>query len=230
MKQLQLISGGAAQGLVAAVGDSFAAKHGFELAGTFGAVGLMKDKLLGGAPCDVVILTAALIEGLELEGHVDPGSARSLGVVRTGVAVRTGAAVPDIATPEALATVLCKAKGIYFPDPVKATAGMHFMKVLKLLDLDQELADRLRPFPNGATAMREMAAATGQQALVGLPACFPALLSSQPSTPLRSAAEPPTRLRRTRWLSCWLPMPAPPNAWLAALKIDNRKRLKPTAP
>lgn len=167
MKQLHLISGGAAQGLMAAVGDSFAAKHGFALEGTFGAVGLMKDKLLGGSPCDVVILTAALIAELELQGHVDPGSARSLGVVRTGVAVRTGAAVPDIATPEALATVLRKAKGIYFPDPVKATAGIHFMKVLKLLDLDQELADRLMPFPNGATAMRAMAAAAGQQALVG---------------------------------------------------------------
>ena len=167
MKQLHLISGGAAQGLVAAVGDSFAAKHGFELAGTFGAVGLMKDTLLGGGPCDVVILTAALIEGLELEGHVDPGSAQALGVVRTGVAVRAGEPMPDVATPEALARLLRGARGIYFPDPVKATAGIHFMKVLKLLDLDQELAHRLRPFPNGATAMREMAAAAGQQALVG---------------------------------------------------------------
>ena len=60
MKQLHLISGGAAQGLVAAVGDGFAAEHGVTPVGTFGAVGLMKDKLLAGAPCDVVILTAAL--------------------------------------------------------------------------------------------------------------------------------------------------------------------------
>ena len=45
---------------------------------------------------------------------------------------------------------------IYFPNPVKATAGIHFMKVLKALGIDAELADRLRPFPNGATAMREM--------------------------------------------------------------------------
>ena len=39
---------------------------------------------------------------------------------------------------------------------VKTTAGIHFMKVLKALGIDTKLAARLRPFPNGATAMREM--------------------------------------------------------------------------
>jgi molybdate transport system substrate-binding protein len=161
MKALHVISGGAAQGLVAQLSERFTAAQGLVPEGTFGAVGMMKDKLLGGAPCDVVILTAALIAELEQQGHVQPGSARALGIVRTGVAVKVGAPMPDVATPEALATLLRSAKGIYFPDPVKATAGIHFMKVLKALGVDQELAERLRPFPNGATAMREMSAATG---------------------------------------------------------------------
>lgn len=166
MKPLHLISGGAVQGLVAALSDAFAAKQGFAPAGTFGAVGLMKDKLLAGAPCDVVILTATLIQELEQQGHVQRGSARPLGVVRTGVAIKAGEPIPDVATTEALARLLRGAGGIYFPDPVKATAGIHFMKVLKALGVDQELADRLRPFPNGATAMRELAAATGHD-LIG---------------------------------------------------------------
>lgn len=166
MKALHVISGGAAQGLVGQLSERFTAAQSLVPEGTFGAVGLMKDKLVGGAPCDVVILTAALIAELEQQGHVQPGSARPLGVVRTGVAVKAGEPMPDIATPQALAALLRGAKGIYFPDPVKATAGIHFMKVLKALGVDQELADRLRPFPNGATAMREMAAATGQ-GLVG---------------------------------------------------------------
>ena len=166
MKQLHLISGGAAQGLVGQLGNRFSAEHGLAIDGTYGAVGLMKDKLLAGAPCDVVILTAALIQELEQQGHVQAGSARALGIVRTGVAVKAGDPVPDVATPDALARALRGAAGIYFPDPVKATAGIHFMKVLQALGLDQELAARLRPFPNGATAMREMAAAT-QKNLVG---------------------------------------------------------------
>lgn len=160
MKQLHLISGGAAQGLVAALSDDFSAHHGFAPQGTFGAVGMMKDKLLAGAPCDVVILTAALIAELEQQGEVIAGSARPLGVVRTGVAVKAGEPMPAIASPDALAALLRGARGIYFPDPVKATAGIHFMKVLKTLGVDQELASRLKSFPNGATAMREMAGST----------------------------------------------------------------------
>ena len=76
MKQLHVISGGAAQGLVGQLSERFAADHGFKPEGTFGAVGLMKDKLLAGAPCDVVILTSALIQELEQQGHVKPGTAR----------------------------------------------------------------------------------------------------------------------------------------------------------
>ena len=166
MKPLHLISGGAAQGLVGQLSERFSAAHGLVPEGTFGAVGAMKDKLLAGAHCDVVILTAALIQELEQLGHVKPGTARPLGVVRTGVAVKTGAPMPDVGSADALASLLRGAKGIYFPDPVKATAGIHFMKVLTTLGLDQQLADRLRPFPNGATAMREMAAAPGN-GLVG---------------------------------------------------------------
>lgn len=166
MKALQLISGGAAQGLVGQVQPRFEKEQGFSIEGSFGAVGLMKDKLLAGSPCDVVILTGSLIRDLEQQGHTVLGSGTSLGVVRTGVAVKSGQPIPSIGSREALASLFRNASGIYFPDPVKATAGIHFMKVLEALGLEIELADKLRPFPNGATAMRAMAEAPGN-GLVG---------------------------------------------------------------
>lgn len=166
MKKLHLISGGAAQGLVRQLQDKFAASHDTTIEGTFGAVGLMRDKLVAGDPCDVMILTGEQISNLAPHGHMVAGSARALGRVKTGVAVKAGMPLPAVDTPKALEALLRKAEGIYFPDPLKATAGIHFMKVLRMLGLDEELADRLRPFPNGATAMREMAAASGDS-LVG---------------------------------------------------------------
>jgi molybdate transport system substrate-binding protein len=105
----------------------------------------------------VVILTQALVEQLVASGHVLAGSAKALGVVKTGVAVKTGAPQPDVRTAAALKTALLAASGIYFPDPIKATAGIHFFKVLQTLGVDAELASKLRSFPNGATAMRAMA-------------------------------------------------------------------------
>ena len=160
MTPLYLLSGGAANGIVSQLESRFAADTGYRIAGTFSAVGVMRDQLLAGVPCDVAILTATLIAQLEASGHVVTGSARKLGTVKTGVAVKTGETQPAVGTPETLKAALLGARGIYFPDPVKATAGIHFMNVMQQLGIDTEVASRLRPFPNGATAMGEMAKST----------------------------------------------------------------------
>ncbi len=123
----------------------------------------MTDRLLAGAPCDAVILTEALIARLTASGDVAAGSARALGIVKTGIARKDGdltAARMD--SPAALEAALRAARGIYFPDLVKATAGVHFMKVLGQLGLAAELAPRLRPYPNGAAAMKALAEAEGE--------------------------------------------------------------------
>ncbi len=158
MQLVQVLSGGAAQGLVHGLQPRLEAM-GLQVAGTFGAVGAMRDRLLAGEACDVVVLTQALVAQLAGQGHVVAGSARPLGTVRTGIAVKAGEPLPAVGDAGQLAARLEGAAGIYFPDPEKATAGIHFMKVLASLGLDAKLRDRLRPFPNGATAMREMAAA-----------------------------------------------------------------------
>ncbi|TFZ03600.1 molybdate ABC transporter substrate-binding protein [Ramlibacter humi] len=165
MTQVQILSGGAAQGLVKALEPQLAAR-GLSVGGTFGAVGAMRDKLLAGEPCDLVVLTEALIRELQQQGHARPGSERPLGRVRTGIAVKTGDALPRVDDEASLKATLEGAKAIYFPDPEKATAGIHFMKVLRTLGLDGQLKDRLRAFPNGATAMRAMAE-SGEPGSVG---------------------------------------------------------------
>jgi molybdate transport system substrate-binding protein len=163
---LNILSGGAAQGLVGRMAPAFEAQTGLAVSGTFGAVGMMKNKLLDNAPCDVAILTAALIEELATAGHVVAGSATALGKVSTGIAVKSGEAMPPVATADDLRAAFRAARGIYHPDPVKATAGIHFMKVLTELGLADELAARLRPFPNGNVAMTEMARAS-EHGLIG---------------------------------------------------------------
>jgi molybdate transport system substrate-binding protein len=157
---LRLLSGGAAQGLVQALTPRLKRDTGCDIDGTFGAVGAMRDKLAAGAPADLVILTAALVAELARDGHVVAGSAADLGAVPTCVAVRAGDSVPPIGDANALRAALRSADGIYFPDPKLATAGIHFAKVLDALGIAGDVAARLRPHPNGATAMRALAAST----------------------------------------------------------------------
>jgi molybdate transport system substrate-binding protein len=165
MTSLHLLSGGAAQGLVRQLQASFEANSSLKLDATFGAVGAMKQRLMDGAPCDLLILTQALIDGLVQSGQVRAGSDRKLGIVKTGIAVKAGTPWPAVDTADHLRQALRKATGIYFPDPQLATAGIHFMKVLNELGIANEVAERLRPFPNGATAMKAMAACDDPQVI-----------------------------------------------------------------
>ncbi len=154
---LNLLSGGAAKALVAAMQPAFTMATGCELRATFSAVGAMRDRLLAGEPCDVVILTAALIDALAQDGHIVASTVAPLGAVPTGVALRTGDARPGIANESALRQSLLAASGIYVPDIERSTAGMHVISVLRLLGIDRDVAARLRIWPNGATAMLELA-------------------------------------------------------------------------
>lgn len=160
--KLKLLSGGAAHGLVEALAAQFRADTDAEIAGSFGPVGGMKDRLLAGEPTDLVILTKALIDELAASGHVLPDTRADLGRVRTGVAVKEGDPVPDVSSAQGLRAALSTAREIYFPDPLRATAGIHFAKVLDRLGLREELAARLRPHASGAAAMRAMSLAAGR--------------------------------------------------------------------
>lgn len=158
MPNLRILSGGAAHGLVRTLQPAFEARHGCTVEGRYGAVGAMRETLLAGEPCDLLILTEALIRELGAQGRVEATSARAIGMVETGVALKPGrAAVPLLATSDDLRAVLAAASAIYFPDPAKATAGIHFMKVLQALGLAASHAERFRTFPNGATAMAALA-------------------------------------------------------------------------
>lgn len=162
MTTLRLLSGGAAQGLVEATRAEFAAATGAAIDGTFGAVGAMRARLVDGDAADVVILTRALIDALANEGRVTAGSARDIGAVATAIAARAGDPAPAAGDAASLRAALLAADAIHFPDPEQATAGIHFAKVLRDLGIWDAVGDRLRPAPNGATAMRALAADSGR--------------------------------------------------------------------
>jgi molybdate transport system substrate-binding protein len=153
---LHLLCAGAAQGLVKAMQTAFTEQTGALLQPRFGAVGAMKEALLAGEPCDVMIVTDSMVRTLQASGQLDLDGAAPLGRVRTGIAVRADDVPPPIGTPDELRQSLLAASALYFPDPQRATAGIHFASVLDRLGIRQEVADRCRTFPNGATSMREL--------------------------------------------------------------------------
>ncbi len=158
MKSLNILSGGAAQGLVASLAAAFKTKTGFDIAGEYGAVGAMADKLRNGVPTDIVILTAALVAKLADEKLVVPSSITDVGLVETAVAVRAGDPKVSVGDAASLRAALLAADAIFVPDTKASTAGIHVAKVLAQLGIADAVAERLKIYPNGATAMRQLAA------------------------------------------------------------------------
>jgi molybdate transport system substrate-binding protein len=154
---LRILAGGAAQSLVER------AKHGFEIDGTFSAVGAMRDKLLAGEPADIVILSRALVDGLAQSGHVVAGTIVDVARVATAVAVRQDDPLPGIGDKAGLAAALSAADEIHFPDPALATAGIHFARVMRDIGVWDRVQDRLKLAPNGNTAMRALAASKARR-------------------------------------------------------------------
>jgi len=165
VKSVRVLSGGAAQGLVEALRPSFEARTGWRIDGAFGAVGGMTARLLAGEPADVMILSRALIDGLARDGHVVAASAKDIGAVQTAIAVRRGDPRPAVASAAELRAALLGADAIHLPDPEQATAGIHFAKVVRDLGIWNTVGDRLRAAPNGATAMRALAASQDRRPL-----------------------------------------------------------------
>ena len=118
----------------------------------------MADKLRKGVPADIVILTAALVGKLAEEKLVVAASIADVGWSRPPLAVRTGD--PQVAVRDAadLREALLASDAIFVPDTKASTAGIHVANVLEQLGIADEVVAASGSFPNGATAMRELAA------------------------------------------------------------------------
>ncbi len=156
-RALHVLCAGAVQGLVKALTATFETRTGATVEARFGAVGAMKETLMGGAPCDVLIVTDAMLRALQGNGAIEADGAAPIGRVRTGVAARAGEAAPTVDSAASLKAALLAAPEFYVPDILKSTAGQHIASVLEQLDVRRALGTRLMVYPNGSTAMAALA-------------------------------------------------------------------------
>jgi molybdate transport system substrate-binding protein len=132
----------------------FEKTSGHKLAVTWNTAPNLVKRIEGGDAADVVILGRAGIDTLSKQGKIAPGSAVTLASSGVGIAVRAGAAQPDISTPEALKQTLLKAKSIAYSEPSAGGAsGVYFAKLLERMGIAEEMKPKTRfPPPGGFSA------------------------------------------------------------------------------
>ena len=97
----------------------------------------MLARIEGGETGDILILGRAVVEKLEKLGTVRPGSSRPFARSRVGVAVRAGAARPDISTVEAFKRALRNARSV--AHTVHGASGMYVPVLLERLGIAGEI-------------------------------------------------------------------------------------------
>jgi molybdate transport system substrate-binding protein len=148
---LKVLCAGAMSPIIGELAVAFEREAGKGVTVAFDRSGVVRDRARRGEPADVVITTAAAIDTLIADGRVARDTAAVVARSAIGVAVRRGAARPDISSVVSFKRALLAAKSIAYADPASGSpSGNHLMKILDRLGIASEVARRARVIGAGA--------------------------------------------------------------------------------
>ena len=164
---LKVISAGAVRGLIAQIIEDYSHQSGQKFDFTIGTTGQLRTVITSGQPADLVIVSAPLMAELEKTGKLTPGSRAELGRVGIGVAVRDGASVPDIATPDAFRQALIAARSVAYTNPAEGgTSGIYFNSLTERLGIADAIKQKAVLTKGGSEAAIEVAEGRAEMAVI----------------------------------------------------------------
>jgi molybdate transport system substrate-binding protein len=135
--ELKVLAGGALTGVLGDLGPKFEQASGHKLTIKFAATPDLIKAATSGEPFDVGVTPVDVFKNAEAKAKFAPGPTVDIARVGFGVAVKAGAAKPDVSTPEALKQTLLKAKSVALL-PASA-AGAYVAKVIERLGVTKEV-------------------------------------------------------------------------------------------
>ena len=161
---LTILSAAAVRPALIEVPALFAQATGHRVTVSFGNATAIQNKVRTGDPVDLVILPPQQLDGLLSL----VGSRTALGVVRLGIAARSGSPQPQIGTPDDFKRALLAAPSFGMPDPADgSTSSTYLVKLLQQLGIADEMKVKTILFPDGTKALE--AVAQGEIALTVAP-------------------------------------------------------------
>ena len=140
--EIKLLTAGAMRAVVVALLPDFEKQTGHKVTIDNATAGTLKKRIEEGEAFDVAIITPAVVDDLASKGKIVAGSRIDLAKVGMGVAVKEGAAVPDIGSVDAFKRMLLAAKSVAYIDPkAGGSSGIYFDKLLDRLGI----GDQIRP-------------------------------------------------------------------------------------
>ena len=136
---LKLLTAGAFKSVALELVPEFEKKTGHKVTVENDTAGAIARRIADGESFDVVVMPPAAMGPL-LGSKLVESSAKPLARVGIGVAIKQGAAVPDISTVDAFKQSLLKARAIAYTDPASGgTAGTYLAKLFEKMGIAAEL-------------------------------------------------------------------------------------------
>jgi molybdate transport system substrate-binding protein len=143
---IKVISSNALKTTLEQLGPAFEKATGHKVIFTFGAaVPLTAEINKKGATFDLAVLTTAGVDDLIKEGKLVGATRTALAKSGAGVAVRKGAAKPDISSVDAFKRALLDAKSVAYVE--QGGTGIYLKALLVRLGIADALKDRIKLLP-----------------------------------------------------------------------------------
>ena len=157
--ELQVLSAGAIEPGLKAAADAFEKQTGHVAKITFNTAPELRKRMDGNPAFDVVIAPPAVIADFAAASKLLDARA-NVGRVGMGVAVREGAAVPDIASADALKRSVLDAESLVFN---RASTGLYLEGLLKKMDVYAQVEGKTTRYPDGAAVMEHVIKGKGRE-------------------------------------------------------------------
>jgi molybdate transport system substrate-binding protein len=119
----------------------------------YGLIADVRKRVLAGETADVIILSRPVMDELEKKKRIAPGSVVDVAATAVAVAVRRGAAKPDISSVAAFKRTLLNARSVVYADPAKGGAsGVYFVEVLERLGISEQMKPKAILVPGAQAA------------------------------------------------------------------------------
>lgn len=153
--ELNILAGGAMTGPMKELGALFERTSGHKLSFRFGTTPELIKLATSGGPFDLGVVPVEVFKDTDARARFAAGPTTDIARVGLGVAVRSGAPKPDIATSEALKQALLKAQSVA-TIPASA-AGAQVLKVFERLGINEEIKAKIKPQPAPAALVQTVA-------------------------------------------------------------------------
>ena len=146
-ERITVLSSNGLRAVLQELAPQFEKATGHQIAISFSVAAELKKRIDGGEAFDLAILTPPLIDDLIRQGTVVRGSRTPIARTGMAIAVRRGAAKPDMRSVETLKAALTAAPSIAFAK--EGAGGLFFTALVDRLGMAQTLTPKFKTFTTG---------------------------------------------------------------------------------